>query len=42
VPNAHRNRTVRIRAGNQILTAADPLSNDLAKALLKIRAERAH
>jgi hypothetical protein len=42
VPNALRYRTVPIRAGNQILTAADPLSDDLATPLLRIRAERAH
>jgi hypothetical protein len=33
---------VKIQAGNQTLTAADPLPDDLRSALLKIRAERAH
>ena len=33
VTTARRYRTVQIRAGNQTLTAADPLSPDLAEAL---------
>ena len=42
VRTARRYRTVKIQAGNQTLTAADPLPDDLRSALLKIRAERAH
>ena len=36
VRTARRYRTVQIRAGQQTLTAADPLPNDLAEALAKI------
>jgi hypothetical protein len=39
---ARRYRTVRIKAGAQILTAADPLPDDLRDALIKIRADGAH
>ena len=35
-------RTVKIKAGTQILTAADPLPDDLRDALIKIRAGRVH
>ena len=37
-----RYRTVKIKAGNQVLTAADPLPEDLRDALIKIRADGAH
>lgn len=37
-----RYRTVKIKAGAQILTAADPLPDDLRDALADIRADRAH
>jgi hypothetical protein len=33
---------VRIQAGNQTLTAADPLPDDLRAALIKIRSDDAH
>jgi hypothetical protein len=36
VPTARRYRTVKIKAGSQILTAADPLPDDLSEALTKI------
>jgi hypothetical protein len=36
VRTARRYRTVQIRAGQQILTAADPLPEDLRDALAKI------
>jgi hypothetical protein len=36
VRTARRYRTVEIRAGQQTLTAADPLPDDLAQALTKI------
>ena len=36
VRTARRYRTVKIKAGNQILTAADPLPADLSEALAKI------
>jgi transposase len=39
---AHRYRTVKIKAGSQTLTAADPLPNDLREALIKIRAGGVH
>ena len=39
---ARRYRTVKIKAGTQILTAADPLPDDLRDALLKIRAVHVH
>jgi hypothetical protein len=42
VRTARRYRTVKIKAGTQILTAADPLPDDLRDALLKIRTDRAH
>jgi transposase len=42
VRTARRYRTVRIKAGGQTLTAADPLPDDLREALLKIRASGAH
>jgi hypothetical protein len=38
VRTARRYRTVRIKAGGQTLTAADPLPNDLREALIKISA----
>ncbi|WP_264016440.1 hypothetical protein [Mycobacterium heckeshornense] len=34
--------SVQIRAGRQILTAADALPDDLAEALAKIRTDGAH
>ena len=37
-----RYRTVRIKAGRQILTAADPLPDNLRDALAKIDAGRSH
>jgi hypothetical protein len=42
VRTARRYRTVRIKAGRQILTAADPLSDDLRDVLAKIDAGHAH
>ncbi|WP_201399655.1 IS1634 family transposase [Mycobacterium heckeshornense] len=42
VRTARRYRTVQIRAGRQILTAADALPDDLAEALAKIRTDGAH
>lgn len=42
VRTARRYRTVKIKAGNQTLTAADPLPEDLRAALIKIRADGAH
>jgi Transposase DDE domain len=42
VRTARRYRTVRIKAGNQTLTAADPLPADLRDALLKIRGGGVH
>lgn len=39
---ARRYRTVTIKAGNQTLTAADPLPDDLRAALIKIRADSVH
>lgn len=42
VRTARRYRTVKIQAGNQTLTAADPLPDDLRTALLKIRTDGAH
>jgi transposase len=42
VRTARRYRTVKIKAGNQTLTAADPLSDDLRAALIKIRADGVH
>jgi hypothetical protein len=42
VRTARRYRTVKIQAGTQTLTAADPLPADLRDALLKIRTDTAH
>jgi hypothetical protein len=42
VRTARRYRTVTIKAGSQILTAADPLPDDLSEAIAKIRSEREH
>mgnify|MGYP001991471393 FL=1 len=42
VRTARRYRTVKIQAGTQTLTAADPLPDDLRSALLKIRSDGAH
>lgn len=42
VRTARRYRTVQIRAGQQTLTAADPLSDDLAEALAKINTHDVH
>ena len=42
VRTARRYRTVRIKVGNQTLTAADPLPDDLRDALLKIRGGGVH
>jgi hypothetical protein len=42
VRTARRYRTVRIKAGRQILTAADPLSDDLRNTLAKIDHRLAH
>ena len=42
VRTTRRYRTVKIKAGNQTLTAADPLSDDLRAALIKIRADGVH
>ena len=42
VRTARRYRTVRIKAGSQILTAADPLPNDLSEALTKISSRIEH
>jgi len=42
VRTTRRYRTVKIKAGNQTLTAADPLPDDLRTALIKIRADDAH
>jgi transposase len=42
VRTARRYRTVQIRAGRQILTAADPLPDDLAEALAKINSHYVH
>ena len=42
VRTTRRYRTVKVNAGNQTLTAADPLPDDLRAALLKIRADGAH
>jgi hypothetical protein len=42
VRTARRYRTVQIRAGQQILTAADPLPDDLAEALAKINSHQVH
>ena len=42
VRTARRYRTVKIKAGNQPLTAAYPLPDDVRSALIKIRADSAH
>jgi hypothetical protein len=42
VRTARRYRTVKIRAGQQILTAADPLPDDVAEALAKINSHDMH
>jgi hypothetical protein len=42
VRTARNYRTVRIKAGAQILTAADPLPDDLRDALIKIPADGMH
>ena len=42
VRTARRFRTVQIQAGRQTLTAAEPLPDDLAEALTKIRGSGAH
>lgn len=42
VRTTRRYRTVRIKAGRQILTAADPLPDDLRNALTKIDTGHAH
>jgi transposase len=42
VRTARRYRTVQIRAGRQILTAADPLPNDLSNALANINSRDMH
>ena len=42
VRTARRYRTVRIKAGRQILTAADPLPDDLRDAIAKIGRGHAH
>jgi hypothetical protein len=42
VRTARRYRTVKIKAGTQILTAADPLPDDLRDVLLEIRAGHTH
>src|SRR6516165_7810271 len=42
VRTTRRYRTVKIRAGRQILTAADPLSDDLHEAIAKISGQLEH
>ena len=42
VRTARRYRTVKIQAGNQTLTAADPLPDDLRAALIRIRTHGLH
>jgi len=42
VRTTRRYRSVKIKAGNHILTAADPLPDDLRDALIQIRADSAH
>ena len=42
VRTARRYRTIQIKAGQQILAAADPLPNDLHQAIAKISAHTAH
>jgi hypothetical protein len=42
VRTTRRYRTVRIKAGRQILTAADPLPDDLREAMAKINKHQRH
>ena len=42
VRTARRYRTVQIKAGRQILTAADPLPTDLRDAIAKIESDARH
>jgi transposase len=42
VRTTRRYRTVQIKAGRQILTAADPLPDDLRDAIAAITTDRAH
>ena len=42
VRTARRYRTVKIKAGTQILTAADPLPDDLREAIAKIGGKLEH
>ena len=42
VRTARRYRTVQIKAGNQTLTAADPLPAELAEALAEINSHGVH
>lgn len=42
VRTARRCRTVQIKAGRQLLTAVDPLPDDLREAIAKINAGLAH
>jgi transposase len=42
VRTTRRYRTVKIRAGRQILTAADPLPDDLREAIAKISRQLEH
>src|SRR5271163_514652 len=42
VRTARRYRTVQVRAGRQILTAADPLPDDLREAITRIDKRRRH
>ena len=42
VRTTRRYHSVKIKVGNQILTAADPLPDDLRDALIRIRANGAH
>jgi transposase len=42
VRTARRYRTIRIKAGSQTITAADPLPDDLREVLVKIHGTGAH
>ena len=42
VRTARRYRTVKIKAGRQILTAADPLPDDLREAIARISGQLEH
>ena len=42
VRTARRYRAVKIQAGHQTLTAADPLPDDLRAALIRIRTDGVH